>query len=202
MLWALWPLSLGSSKCLVILMRATTATLTVCCIKMTTFRTWQGYAHQVEKTILGQCHFPLIGPHSLPPLSVQTQAASQQNYFQDIFIKIINFYDLNATHRAQGNRYITFLVAFVSFLLCVHTIEIFTLESCNNTNIDFLFCLWKNNSPLRVILTLAFLSPIFTSQVNESWCWIQQKSILACYSSSEYYWEGLSTLGWCLPTLP
>lgn len=60
------------------------------------------------------------------------------------------------------------LEAVFSCLLCAHTIEIFTLELCNDSNIDSLFSLQKINSPLRVILTLASLSTIFTSQVNES----------------------------------
>lgn len=61
------------------------------------------------------------------------------------------------------------LVAFFSLPSCVHTIEIFTLELCNDSNIDPpLFSLQKINSLLRVILTLASLSPIFTSRVNES----------------------------------
>lgn len=64
---------------------------------------------------------------------------------------------------------VTYLLeAVFSFPLCVHIIEIFTLELCNDSNIDSLFSLQKINSPLRVILTLASVSTIFTSQVNES----------------------------------
>lgn len=74
---------------------------------------------------------------------------------------------MNITHKAQQNTQIT--IFFLSLFLCgVHTIDSFTLDSCNNTNIDFLCSPQKINSPLRVILTLGLLSPIFTSWVNES----------------------------------